>query len=244
MGTASAGAERGAAPRPWAGLAPRLALAGLGLFVLGGALGLTRLVTGLPAFGVAMAGAGLSLIALLVALLATLRGRRAQGARAALVAIIAPAVVVAAWLGHGQAPRINEATTDLLDPPPILDAPATPPEIAAVHAHAYADLAPWLREAPADVTFGRIAEALGGHADLTLVAVDHERRLVHAIAQSGVFGFVDDVTVRVTPHGRAGSRVDLRSRSREGRSDFGVNARRIRGLLAALQALAGAEDHD
>jgi uncharacterized protein (DUF1499 family) len=36
-----------------------------------------------------------------------------------------------------------------------------------------------------------------------------------------------------------GSRIDLRSSSRLGRSDFGVDATRIRGYLAALRAAAG-----
>ena len=48
-------------------------------------------------------------------------------------------------------------------------------------------------------------------------------------------GFTDDVVVRVTPAG-AGSRIDLRSSSRYGRSDFGVNATRIRAYLTALRA--------
>ncbi len=33
-----------------------------------------------------------------------------------------------------------------------------------------------------------------------------------------------------------GSRVDVRSVSRQGRGDFGVNARRVRAYLAALRA--------
>jgi uncharacterized protein (DUF1499 family) len=48
-------------------------------------------------------------------------------------------------------------------------------------------------------------------------------------------GFTDDIVVRVTPAG-AGSRIDLRSSSRYGRSDFGVNAARIRAYLTALRA--------
>ena len=48
------------------------------------------------------------------------------------------------------------------------------------------------------------------------------------------FGFTDDVAVRLTPWG-AGTRVDVRAVSREGQSDMGRNARRIRRYLAALQ---------
>jgi uncharacterized protein (DUF1499 family) len=55
------------------------------------------------------------------------------------------------------------------------------------------------------------------------------------------FGFRDDVVVRVRPDG-AGTRVDLRSVSRVGRSDLGVNARRIRDFLAALRAALPGEE--
>jgi uncharacterized protein (DUF1499 family) len=45
-------------------------------------------------------------------------------------------------------------------------------------------------------------------------------------------GFTDDIVVRVA-EADSGSRVDVRSASRHGRSDLGVNAR-IRTYLAAL----------
>jgi len=43
------------------------------------------------------------------------------------------------------------------------------------------------------------------------------------------FGFTDDIVVRVTAAPN-GSRIDVRSASRVGRSDLGVNARRIRAF--------------
>ena len=52
------------------------------------------------------------------------------------------------------------------------------------------------------------------------------------------FGFTDDIVVRVRPAPN-GSRIDVRSASRVGRSDLGVNARRIRAFLAALSAPSG-----
>ena len=48
------------------------------------------------------------------------------------------------------------------------------------------------------------------------------------------FGFKDDVVIRLRP-GSAGSTVlDIRSKSRVGRSDIGVNARRIRSFRQKL----------
>jgi uncharacterized protein (DUF1499 family) len=57
-------------------------------------------------------------------------------------------------------------------------------------------------------------------------------------ASSRWFGFTDDIVIRVAPTGDAeegGSRVDLRSESRQGRSDFVVNAARVRAYLAKLR---------
>jgi len=47
------------------------------------------------------------------------------------------------------------------------------------------------------------------------------------------FGFKDDVVVRVSP-AAGGSRIDVRSKSRVGRSDVGANARRIERFLMLL----------
>ena len=48
------------------------------------------------------------------------------------------------------------------------------------------------------------------------------------------FGFKDDVVVRLSPI-PAGSRIDVRSVSRVGKSDVGTNARRISAYLSRLK---------
>ena len=72
-----------------------------------------------------------------------------------------------------------------------------------------------------------------------MAAVPAEGRL-EATARTRWFGFRDDVVVRVRPDG-AGSRVDVRSVSRVGRSDLGTNARRIRGFMDALRSAPAGE---
>ena len=57
---------------------------------------------------------------------------------------------------------------------------------------------------------------------------------IEATARTFWFGFKDDVVVRVTPSGD-GSRIDVRSVSRVGKSDVGANAKRIRTYLERLQ---------
>jgi uncharacterized protein (DUF1499 family) len=51
-------------------------------------------------------------------------------------------------------------------------------------------------------------------------------------------GFTDDFVIRVSPDS-TGSRIDMRSESRQGISDFGVNAKRIRAYMEALKPKLG-----
>lgn len=62
------------------------------------------------------------------------------------------------------------------------------------------------------------------------VVVDEEGYL-RAECRSAVFGFVDDLELRLDSERRA---IDVRSASREGYSDLGVNRRRVERLRAAL----------
>jgi uncharacterized protein (DUF1499 family) len=54
---------------------------------------------------------------------------------------------------------------------------------------------------------------------------------IEATATTRWFGFKDDIVIRIAPSAGNGSRVDIRSVSRVGRSDLGTNARRIRAFL-------------
>jgi uncharacterized protein (DUF1499 family) len=50
-----------------------------------------------------------------------------------------------------------------------------------------------------------------------------------------LYGFKDDMVVRIQESPQ-GTRVDVRSKSRVGRSDLGVNAKRIRTFLTKLRS--------
>jgi len=58
---------------------------------------------------------------------------------------------------------------------------------------------------------------------------------LEAVDRTLVLGFYDDVVVRVRSI-RGGSAVDIRSASRFGKSDFGVNAERVRALRTEIVA--------
>jgi len=88
----------------------------------------------------------------------------------------------------------------------------------------------------AEVTTG--AEALAKSRGWQIAQTDPQAGTVEATATTLFFRFKDDVVVRVRPDPArpGGSIVDMRSISRVGGSDIGLNAQRIRSFLADLQA--------
>ena len=168
-----------------------------------------------------------------------LRDREAAAALAAVV--VTGAFPLAALLSGGGAPPIHDITTDTEDPPAFvaavaLNAPGRTdydPAVAEQQRDAYPDLGPaMLPVAPADA----FAQALAVVREMgwELLADDADALRIEATDRTFWFGFADDVVVRVAPDGDTGSRVDVRSLSRVGGGDLGVNARRVRELVAAL----------
>ena len=79
----------------------------------------------------------------------------------------------------------------------------------------------------------RRAAALARERGWEVALAESER--VEATDTSIFFRFKDDVVVRIRPAPAGGSLVDMRSISRVGGSDVGMNAKRIRAFLADLQ---------
>lgn len=83
-----------------------------------------------------------------------------------------------------------------------------------------------------------VALATAMNMELEVTSQSAERGTIVAVATTPVFRFKDDVTIEVERDGR-GTVVNVRSRSRIGRGDFGANARRIRAFQAALASQPG-----
>jgi uncharacterized protein (DUF1499 family) len=143
-----------------------------------------------------------------------------------------------------QVPPIHDISTDTRDPPAFVavlplraDAPNPAeyggPELAAIQEQAYPDLGPLALPLSADDAFQRALD-VARRSDWDIVAADSAAGRIEATATTGWFGFKDDVVVRIRP-ADGGSRVDVRSVSRVGKSDVGTNARRIRGYLQMLR---------
>lgn len=97
----------------------------------------------------------------------------------------------------------------------------------------YPPLEPVTINAAPDVVFAA-AKRLVAAQGWTIVTEDAEGGVLEATHTSTWFGFKDDVALRLRPV-PGGTRVDMRSVSRVGRSDLGANSRRISAFLNDLE---------
>lgn len=181
----------------------------------------------------------------IIALGLALRASDAGARRLAIWALVG-AVAVGAYPAYlfqqvGQVPRIHDITTDTDNPPKFVavlplrkgqNSLDVSPEAIALQKKGYPDIAPATLDAAPAAAFERAEKAARAMGWEIVASVPAEGR-IEATDTSLLFGFKDDIVIRVAAQG-SGSRVDARSVSRVGRSDFGVNAKRIRKYFAAL----------
>ena len=130
-------------------------------------------------------------------------------------------------------PYINDITTDT-DRPPQFSLPKTyEVHFAEFQRRRYPNVRPLELPLPPRQAFARAAEAARGHG-WEITVLDESAGRIEAVVTTRWFGFKDDVVIRITPAGAA-SRVDMRSKSRVGRSDVGTNAHRIEEFLARME---------
>ena len=193
-------------------------------------------------------------VALVLALLAAAfvwhdgrRGARdaAIGALWAVLALSPVAYLAVEWMDF---PKVTDVSTDAVDPPLYREAaffragrfasarPPTAEERARIRA-AWPEIVTRRFSVGSDLLFlvtRRLVEEEGWKVtEMVQPAGDGERGRIEAVARTLIFGFEDDVVVRVLPE-PSGSRIDLRSSIRWGSHDFGRNARRIRDFLDEL----------
>jgi len=192
----------------------------------------------------AIAGSVLALIALVV----SIAKRTARGQALTVLALIVNVLVASPPLAlYRQAqslPKIHDISTDTADPPtfvavlPLRAKARNPvdyrPDTALQQKQGYPDIVPLRLEMPPAQAFER-AERAARAMGWQIVDVASGDLRIEATDTTLLFGFKDDIVIRVRAQG-SGSVVDARSLSRIGGSDFGTNAKRIRGFLNKLAA--------
>ena len=173
---------------------------------------------------------------------------RASWAGTLSMALLVCAVIAGITLMWGararSVPRIHDISTDTENPPAFVavlplragaenTATYGGKALAEQQRKGYPDLQPLMLPAPPEAALVRardVAQDMGWD----IVATDPVAGRMEASDTTLWFGFTDDIVVRVTPAAN-GSRVDVRSVSRVGRSDIGTNAKRIRAFLERLR---------
>ena len=192
-----------------------------------------------------VAAAALSLFAIIVAVRGGVRRGVVYGVHGLIIGALVFGVPSYKVSAGRKLPAIHDITTDIGNPPRFVavlplrkDAPNTAEyggaKLAALQQQGYPDLAPAVLDLPSRAAFDlalNVARASGWE----IVAAAPEDNRIEATATTLMFGFKDDVVIRITPAG-SGSRIDVRSVSRVGRSDLGANAARIREFLQQLSS--------
>ncbi|WP_022671948.1 DUF1499 domain-containing protein [Novosphingopyxis baekryungensis] len=188
--------------------------------------------------------------------------RRRKGMRTKMPRLLVgmlSAAIFAGYIGYQVSvakslPAIHDISTDLADPPQFValqlradnwdaipgaddgDMQGLSPRQrwALLHQEAYPDIRSVRVNMPvADVIAA--ADRLAQDRDWDVVAAVQARGRLEATDTVSAFRFKDDVVLRVRPAaGGEGSIIDMRSVSRVGQSDIGVNAERVRSFLSDL----------
>ena len=143
-------------------------------------------------------------------------------------------------------PYIHDISTDTLNPPDfvIVDQLRAADdhsieydglEVAELQVKAYPDIKTLVIDGDIEKHL-QSAENVLNDMNLDIVSVDIESGRIEAVATSFLFGFKDDMVIRMTETDGAQVAVDVRSQSRVGKSDLGQNAKRIRRFMEGLAA--------
>lgn len=220
-------------------------IAALTVSAIGYRLGWWQVVTALSIAEWAVYVAALGLVVSAIGAVLSRPGTRRRGFLLSVIGIVAslPVVVMAMQWEYAARtyPSINDISTDIEDPPVFWDMPNPTlypgAAAAALQRAAYPDLAPLNLSVAPDRAYA-LAKALTKDKGWEIIADEPKEGRIEAVERSLLYGFKDEIVIRITASD-GGARVDLRSRSRIGRIDRGVNAKRIRSFLAALKESAG-----
>ncbi len=212
-------------------------------------------------FYIAVAGGLISIAGAII----TRPKRPVRGFKYAVIGIIVSiAVCGTTWLFYSRAtsaPPIHDITTDLQNPPQfqaVLSMRTNAPNksayfgddsvrwqgkevtVSEAQREAYPDIVPVQFSVSPDQAY---QDALAAAKKMHWWKIQASNQLsgkIEATSTIPWFGFKDDIVIRIDSAG-SGSRLDIRSDSRLGRSDIGENARRIRNYMSILKKEAG--DH-
>jgi len=144
-----------------------------------------------------------------------------------------------------KVPAINDITTDFDNPPEFThaleinqnhgrDMKYDRAKYADRQLRGYGPLAPLKLPVPPDEAFKTVQQTAAQMPTWTITMTDPATHTIEGYSTSSLFHFRDDFVIQVRPDTGSGSLVEMRSKSRDGIGDFGVNYKRIKGFFAAI----------
>jgi len=204
----------------------------------------------------------LSILGSLVGLLAVFLTRKPQlaaGRNRALVGtvvclLIALPLIVTVLLSS-KYPPINDITTDFDNPPefvfaqklqhePNRDMKYDKAKYADRQLAGYGPIGPIKERLDPKAAFARVTEVAQAAPNWKITYSDPATNTLEAVAASKLFHFEDDVVIQIRPTPDGASLIEMRSKSRDGIGDFGVNANRIRRFFDRVALARNANDDE
>ena len=190
---------------------------------------------------------GLGILALFMGMVglgtrkASIGGLALDGGIAALAAASGPVMM---RVQAGEVPVIHDISTDTKYPPQFItardilmaDQHSNTTEYNAANAPKQVEAYPNLKTVEYDKSFEEVFQAALATVEgmgLEVIGTEENAGRIEATATTLWWGFKDDMVVRVNRF-TSPVQVDVRSSSRIGRSDLGVNAKRIETFLSKL----------
>jgi uncharacterized protein (DUF1499 family) len=215
----------------------------------------------LSGFGFFILGFFLSIIGVIVGLLGIIFTRkpetRAARTRAVIGTVISLAIAlpIFSMLGRGGKNRINDITTDTDNAPEFVFALTLPEnqgrdmkydkaKYAAAQEQIYGIVAPLKERMDPAAAYDRVLAEAQKIPTWQVTKSDPSTRTLEAVSTSKLFHFQDDVVIEVRPSPDGQSLIEMRSKSRDGTGDFGVNEHRIRRFFDRIALARGPADSD
>lgn len=203
-----------------------------------------RMVHALAGLILSLSGGVLGALALWASIMAFIANPSSLMVFTSFLALPPIAFPLTGFLVSFRYPMLNDVSTDLIDAPVFQHAGSLPEnagrsmdfpsENAELIRKGYPDLGPLLLKASPEDTYGlAVACAASEMPRWRITYRDDTGLAFEGVAETRLFHFCDDFVVRVRGDA-TGSRVDMRSKSRAGKNDFGANATRIRTFFKQL----------
>ena len=190
-------------------------------------------------FGLLLSG-----VALIILIISKFKNISPAAGRSVIILLlgIAPPALAIAHFGIDtlRLPLINDISTDTVNPPEFQEVKNlrssgqnsviyAGDSLASLQHQAYPEVQPIITRLNRPQALDEVIQVV---KDLRweFINIDFDEGIIEAYDTSQLFGFTDDIIIRVRTEGR-GSRVDIRSSSRVGNGDLGKNAERIRQFI-------------